>query len=203
MRCTAFTSAPEAHVDGIPLLTSKAALRKRNRFRQSLKDTDDLPGPSPPTWGRLKPARIPPLRAGCIVLLKVIASFRHGRLAILFYKHRVNELTLSRNGVLNMIELDRDLCVQVTIVEWQTAGDKRTELEPRPLAEAAFDAYQTAFNEAYHLELEKILAQLTTEGVDPIMAKTEAELLAFERAGQVAKSAACDALDDPEVRTEV
>lgn len=101
-----------------------------------------------------------------------------------------------------MIELDREVCVQVTIMEWQTAGDDRTELELRPLAEAAFDAYQQAFNEAYDIELEKIVAQLIADGIDPVMAKTEAELLAFEVAGQVAKNAAGDALADPEVRSE-
>lgn len=101
-----------------------------------------------------------------------------------------------------MMELDRDVCVQVTIVEWQTEGDERTELELRPLAETAFDAYQTAFNEAYDVELEKILAQMTAEGIDPVMAKTEAELLAFELAGYVAKTAAGDALADSDLHTQ-
>jgi hypothetical protein len=98
-----------------------------------------------------------------------------------------------------MIKIDRDVCVHATIVEWQTAGDERTELELKPLAEAAFDAYNTAFNEAYALEFEKIVGQLIAEGVDPAVAKTEAELMAFEVAGDIAKNAAGDALDDPEV----
>jgi len=101
-----------------------------------------------------------------------------------------------------VFELDRDVCVFATIVEWQTAGDDRTELELRPLAEAAFDAYNAAFNEAYALEFEKIVAQLIAEGVDPEMAKTEAELLAVEIAGEIAKSATGDVLNDPEVNEE-
>lgn len=101
-----------------------------------------------------------------------------------------------------MFELDRDVCVLATIVEWQTAGDERTELELRPLAEAAFDAYNTAFNEAYALAFEKIVAELIAEGVDPETAKTESELLAFEVAGGIAKKAAGDVLDDPEVNNE-
>lgn len=101
-----------------------------------------------------------------------------------------------------MIELDRDVCVYATITEWQTAGDERTELELRPLAEAAFDAYKTALNEAYDREFEKIVAQLIAEGVDPARAKSEAALLAFETAGDVAKNAAGDILDDPEVDNE-
>lgn len=100
-------------------------------------------------------------------------------------------------GLMN--ELDRDVCIYATIVEWQTAGDDRTELELRPLAEAAFDAYSAAFNEAYPLELEKILAQLMAEGIEANHAKAEAEVLAFEVASEVAKHAAGDALDAPGV----
>ncbi len=101
-----------------------------------------------------------------------------------------------------MFDLDRDVCIDATIVEWRTAGDERTDLELKPLAEAAFDAYNTAFNNAYALEFEKIVGQLVAEGVDPLKAKTEAELLAFEVAGEVAKGAAGDVLDDSEVNNE-
>ena len=101
-----------------------------------------------------------------------------------------------------MFDLDRDVCIDATIVEWRTAGDERTELELKPLAEAAFDAYNTAFNEAYALEFEKIVGQLVADGMDPVLAKTEAELLAFEVAGEVAKNAAGDALYDPEANNE-
>ena len=101
-----------------------------------------------------------------------------------------------------MFELDRDVCVDATIVEWQTAGDERTEFELKPLAQATFDAYNAAFSEAYTLALEKIIAQMIAEGVDPEMAKTEAELSAFEIAGEVAKNSAGEVLDDPELEVE-
>jgi len=101
-----------------------------------------------------------------------------------------------------MIELDRDVCVYATIVEWQTAGDNRTELELRPLAEAAFDAYSAALNEAYDREREKILAQLIADGVDPANARDQADVLALEVAGEMAKHAAGDALDAPGVDGE-
>lgn len=96
-----------------------------------------------------------------------------------------------------MMEQDRDACIYATIAEWQTAGDERTELELKPLAEAAFDAYSEAFNEAYDLELERNTARLIAEGAEFGSAQAEAERLAFEAAGEVAKRAAGDALDAP------
>lgn len=91
----------------------------------------------------------------------------------------------------------RQIAIDATIREWQTAGDDRTEIELRPLATAAFDAYTDALDKAYELHIKVIFEQRISEGMDPLQAVAEACVTAYDSAAKIAKAAAQDALADP------